>query len=354
MSLRDFGGIFFLLCLAAALVFAWVVIRPFVDIFLVAMFLAVIARPVHLRILRRLQGRESLASLLTCVAVVVVLIVPCVVILTLLAQESLSAYDWINQRVQQEASGGELVGRILELQRRYLPQLNLDPAVWAGRLAGAAGSISKLVIQWSANMVKAMTSAVWMFFLMLFALFYIIRDGAGFLTRAGHLVPLPATLESQIAERFRDVSRSAFFGTFGTAFIQGILGGIGFAVAGLQPLVWGVVMAFFSVIPVVGTAVVWAPAALLLLASGRVWQGIFLALWGGVVVGMSDNFVRPWLMRGKSELHPMLVFFSLVGGIGAFGLLGILLGPLAMVLAVTLLSAYEHAARPILDDMDNR
>ncbi|MFH1887991.1 MAG: AI-2E family transporter [Pseudomonadota bacterium] len=354
MKLQDFGGPVLLLCLGAGLAFAWLVLAPFMNIFLVALVLAVIARPVYLWMVRQVRGRKSLASFLTCVLVVVLLILPCLVILSLVAQESLSAYEWVNQRVQEEAASGEILTRAAELQQRYLPNLDLDPANWGKRLAGAAGSISQMVIGWSAGAVKAMTSAVWKFFLMLFALFYFFRDGEGFLSRLGHLMPLPASLEEQIAGNFREVSRSAFYGTFLTALAQGALGGAGFAIAGLQPLVWGVVMAFFSIIPVVGTAIVWAPASLLLLVSGHVGAGIFLALWGGVVVGMSDNFLRPLLMRGKNELHPMLVFFSLVGGIGAFGLLGILLGPLAMVLVITLVKAYEEAAKPILNELDGK
>ena len=125
-------------------------------------------------------------------------------------------------------------------------------------------------------------------------------------------------------------------------------------IVGLPPLVWGVLMAFLSLIPLVGTFLVWGPAAVLLVAGGRPFAGIFLAVWGAVVVGLSDNVLRPLFMRGKSQLHPALIFFSLIGGILAFGPLGILLGPLAIVLVISMLRAYEESAGSFLEYMDNR
>jgi predicted PurR-regulated permease PerM len=113
-------------------------------------------------------------------------------------------------------------------------------------------------------------------------------------------------------------------------------------------------MAFFSMVPLVGTSLIWGPAAILLILTDRATHGIFLILWGIVVVAGSDNFIRPIIMRGKSELHPVLIVCSLLGGLFAFGYLGILLGPLAMVLAISLIQAYEAAARPVLDELHKR
>ncbi|MBW1989573.1 MAG: AI-2E family transporter [Deltaproteobacteria bacterium] len=354
MNLRDFGGGFFLLCLAAALVFAYAVLRPFLSIFLLAVVLAVIARPAYAFLLARTRGRKALSSLLTCILVVLVIVAPLVLLSTLIAKESLAAYEWIRQRVAEETAQGDLSARLSALLDRYFPWVEMDVSGWGKQLAGAAGAVSQTLVSWSGSVLKTVTGAVWKFVLMLFALFYFLKDGDAFLRWLSHLLPLSASLEAEIAERFKEVSRSAFYGSFLTALAQGALGGIAFAIVGLPPLIWGVVMAFFSVIPMVGPAVVWLPASLLLWVSGRAGAAIFLAVWGVVVVGMSDNLLRPFFMRGKSELHPMGVFFSLIGGIAAFGMLGILLGPLAMVLVLTLLSAYQKAAKPVLDSLDSQ
>lgn len=353
-TLRDYGGGFLIACLLAVLIFAFVVLRPFLMIFLMALVLATISYPAYVWILNHTRGHKTLSAFLTCILVVILLIVPCAVLLTLLAKESLQLYDWINERVQAGLVDRSLIQRVLDLQQRLIPQLDLKQLNMGQALTGVAGRLSTVLVNLSAGALKALTTAIWQFFLMLFALFYFLKDGGAFLRWITHLTPLSGSLEKEIFDRFKGVSESAFYGTFLTALAQGFLGGIGFLIVGLPPLVWGVVMAFFSMIPVVGTAIVWGPAAVLLILSHRVTAGIFLIAWGVVIVGLSDNILRPLLMRGRSELHPMLIFFSLLGGISAFGPLGILLGPLAMVLVIGLLQAYEEAARPLLDDLDAR
>jgi predicted PurR-regulated permease PerM len=304
--------------------------------------------------LRRTRGRENLAALLTCIMVVMLVIVPCLLLLGLLARESLELYEWINHKVEAGLLDSDKLKRAVDLQKRLLPHVDLGQLELGKILTGLAGSLSGLLVNLSATALKMVTTTIWKFFLMLFALFYFLRDGAKFIRWVMHLSPLTRSLEEEILERFKGVSESAFYGTFLTALAQGFLGGIGFLIAGLQPMVWGVAMAFFSLIPVVGTAIVWGPAAIVLLLSGKTASGVFLIVWGIVVVGMSDNLLRPFLMKGKNELHPLLIFFSLLGGIAAFGLLGVIVGPLAIVLLIALLQAYEEAARPALDDFDTR
>ncbi|MFQ6033818.1 MAG: AI-2E family transporter [Candidatus Bipolaricaulia bacterium] len=353
-KLSEYGGGFLLACLIAVFVYAFAILRPFLEIFFVALVLATVSQPAHAWILRRTRGRAAVSALLTCVLVVLLLILPGLILLGLLAKESLQLYEWIDGQVQSGLLDRSLIQSLLELQRQYLPQLDLRQINIGQILAGVAEKLSGLLLSWSASALKTMTTAVWQFFLMLFALFYFLKDGEKFLRWVMHLTPLPASLEREIFQRFKAVSESAFYGTFLTALAQGILGAIAFLIVGLQPLVWGVAMAFFSMIPVVGTAIVWGPAALLLILSHRLVAGIFLVAWGIVVVGTSDNLLRPLLMKGKSELPPVLIFFSLLGGISVFGPLGILLGPLAIVLVIALLQAYEEAARPLLEDLDGR
>ena len=353
-SYKERGQGFLLVCLILVLVFGYLVLRPFLNIFILALVIATITYPVYRRLLRLTGGRESLSSLLSIVFVVVVLIIPCLLLLGLLAKESVQVYGWINEKVQNGAMEQSVVQRAMDLQTKYFPKLDLERLDLGQKLAAVAGTLSGILMKWSTSALKGITSAVWHFFLMLFALFYFYKDGAAFLHWMMHLTPLPGSLEREIAEKFKEVSESAFYGTFLTALAQGFLGGLGFLIVGLPPLVWGVLMAFLSLIPLVGTFLVWGPAAVLLMASDRLGAGIFLVVWGIVAVGLSDNVLRPLLMKGKSQLHPMLIFFSLIGGMIAFGPLGILLGPLAIVLVIAMLRAYEKAAAPFLEYMDSR
>ncbi len=352
-SFKERGQWFLLVCLLLVLLFGYFVLRPFVNIFIMALVLATITYPAYRRILKLTRGREGVAAMVSTILVVVVLIVPCVSLLGLVARESVQVYGWINEKVQ---SGALLDQGVLEwtrrMQQELAQRLNVETLDLGKAVTAAAGDLSGLLVKWSTAAVKVVTSALWQFFLMLFALFYFYKDGANFLHWVMHLTPLPGSLEREIAGKFREVSQSAFYGTFLTALAQGFLGGVGFLIVGLPPLVWGVFMAFFSLVPLVGTFLVWGPAALLLVLGGRTGAGIFLAVWGVLVVGLSDNVLRPLLMKGKSQLHPLLIFFSLIGGIMAFGPLGILLGPLAIVLVISMLKAYEEAAKPFLEYMD--
>ena len=352
--LTSFGGGFLLLCLLASMEFAFVVMEPFITIFIMALVLAIIARPLYLWLLNRMPGRESLASLLTVLLVVVVFILPCLMLLSILTQEALQAYEMINEKARLVLTDGHLLDKIKALQARFLPQIDMDLGELTKSLAGVAGQVSNYVLKMAGAALGVLSSSLWKAVLMLFVVFYFLKDGRKLADWASHLFPLPSSLEKEIATAFINVSKSAFYGTFLTALAQGILGGIGFWIAGLQPFVWGLVMAFFSMVPLVGTAIVWVPAAVFLILTHKIGWGIFLIAWGVGVVGMSDNFLRPLFMKGKNELHPVLIFFSLLGGIAAFGFLGILLGPLAIVLFISLLKAYEEAARPILDDLDNK
>ncbi len=349
---REHG--FLLICLILVLLFGYLVLRPFLNIFLMALVLGTITYPVYRRILGWSRDRKNLSAFLSCLFVVFVIIVPCIVLVGLLAKESVQIYGWVNEKAQSGALQEGLVERLLALQQRFLPKLDLGHMDVGKALTGLAGTLSGLLVKWSASGVKLVTSTIWQFFLMLFALFYCYKDGATFLRWIMHLTPLPGSLEREIGGKFKEVSESAFLGTFLTAAAQGFLGGIAFLIVGLPALVWGVLMALMSLIPLVGTFLIWGPAAVYLLANGRVGAGIFLIVWGVVVVGMSDNVLRPLLMQGKSRLHPLLIFFSLIGGIMAFGPLGILLGPLAIVLVIAMLKAYEEAARPFLEYMDQR
>jgi predicted PurR-regulated permease PerM len=353
-GLKDFGGGFLVLCLVLVLIFGYMILRPFLKIFMMALVLAILSQPMYNWILRRTRGRASVSSFLACTLVVVLIIVPCLGLLALLAQQSLQLYEWVNERISAGLLDKSLFHRMLDLQQRLLPWLDVSQIDIGESIKAHAEKLSAILVSASTGAMKAVTLAIWQFFLMLFALFYFIKDGGAFLRRIMHLTPLPASLIQEIFERFKGVSESAFYGTFLTALAQGFLGGIGFLIVGLPAVVWGVAMAFFSLIPLVGTALVWGPAAVLLILSGRTVAGILLIVWGSLVVGMCDNLLRPFIMKGKSELHPLLIFFALIGGIFAFGLLGILLGPLAIVLVITLLQAYEQAARPVLEDLNKR
>jgi len=167
--------------------------------------------------------------------------------------------------------------------------------------------------------------------------------------RIMHLTPLPNKYDREIFKKFRDVSYSVIVSTFITAIVQGSVGAIGFIIVGVPAFFAGVAMALFALVPYIGAAIIWLPTAIYLLVVGQTWQGIFLLVWGFGVVSVIDNLLRPYLIRGRAEVHPLIIFFSILGGIIAFGFWGMIIGPIIVAITFTLLHIYELEYGDVLE-----
>ncbi len=178
------------------------------------------------------------------------------------------------------------------------------------------------------------------FFLFLVALFFFLKDGAGMVARLKYLTPLREEQQERILDTLRRVSRSVLAGGFLVAALQGVVGGVGLAFVGIPALFWGTVMALSAFVPVVGTGLVWAPAVAFLLFTGEWKSAVFLALWCGILVTSIDTFLRPYLMRDASGVPVLFLFLAILGGIQAFGVFGLLYGPIILTFAVVMLKIY--------------
>jgi predicted PurR-regulated permease PerM len=205
---------------------------------------------------------------------------------------------------------------------------------WAGQIAGISG---KLALNVADTTLK--------FFLMLFVLFFALRDGAIWFRRLASLLPLEQPNGAELFSRLGRVTRAVVYGCGVTATVQGVMVGIGFAITGLRgPVVFGVVTTVASLLPFTGAGLVWLPAALYLFASGHPGLGIFMLAWGGVV-SLSDNFIRPMIIARYTPVPTLLVFLGVIGGVVAFGLIGFIAGPVILVLATELLRFAEGSLK---------
>jgi predicted PurR-regulated permease PerM len=197
--------------------------------------------------------------------------------------------------------------------------------------------------------LQSLFTVLFGFVIMLVTLYFLFRDGAAILAWAFDVTPLPEDEARMMLQTLRSTAFAAIVGGLLTALIQGALGGIGFWIAGVGgAALWGAVMAVLSLLPFGGSAFLWLPVALYMLATGETWQGVFLLVWGVVVVGSSDNLLRPWLMRrvGAADIHPLLLFFAVLSGIGVFGFSGIVFGPLLVAVVLGALRIYrDHFGR---------
>jgi predicted PurR-regulated permease PerM len=186
------------------------------------------------------------------------------------------------------------------------------------------------------------------FLLMLFLLFFFLRDGASMSARLGRLIPMPRARKQQLFNYLGVVTRAVVFGTLLTALLQGTLVGIGFAIVGLpSSVVFGAIAAVVALLPVGGTALVWVPATILLATQGRYGAALFMLLWGALLVGLIDNFLKPLLISGRAEVPTLAAFLGVLGGLAAFGPIGMFLGPVILALTIALIRwAEENRAPP--------
>jgi predicted PurR-regulated permease PerM len=356
---------YFLLFLLILSIFAcYNLLKPYLNPIFLALILSTILHPVNQKIEQWVRGRRTLAALLSCVLLTLVVVLPLTFMMIALLKQGIQAitaiYDWI-------ASGGynKLIDhpwamKVVALGDKYLldikkffPEFDPETIRLDKILLQVSSFIGENLYQSGGKFFGNITSLIGQFFLMIFAFFFIIRDQEKLFKAILHLLPLSASHERKIIEKIREVARSALLGTLVTAIAQGTAGGIAFSIAGLPGLFWGAVMAFTSLIPFIGTALIWVPAAGYLFLSGHWGYGIFIVFWSVLVVGMIDNFVRPLFMRGSGGgMSTLLIFFSIIGGLGYFGLIGLLYGPLIFGLTLVFLYIYSLEFKSFLTYQD--
>ena len=352
MQRREYGRITLLIVLLVVLYFVYRILQPFLAALVWAAILATVFYPLYDRLLRRLR-RPRLASALACLVLTVAIVLPVLLLVFLLAGESVSAYRMLEDRIK---SGGlERVTAfrnsaayqwiLIRLHDLGLPQPDLS-AVGIRALR----AVSEFLVNHSASVLSGFTRFVVNFLIMLFSLYYLFIYGHGILSELRGLIPLRPEHQEQITEKFRAIARATFGGTLVTALVQGAAGGLVFLVFGLpSPLLWGAVMSFLSLVPLVGTALVWAPAALYYLFTGAVVKGVLLLVIFGGVVGSVDNVVKPLLIRRGVEINTLLIFLSVLGGVAMFGFLGFVLGPFFVTVLLLLLDIYKAEFREELN-----
>ncbi|MCA1733540.1 MAG: AI-2E family transporter, partial [Acidobacteria bacterium] len=206
------------------------------------------------------------------------------------------------------------------------------------------------------SLLASLTSIAIGFIFMLLAAFFFYVSGETVVEELKVLSPLPDEHEHEILERFKGVIDATFRGQILTAIAQGVVTAIGLAIAGIPAAAfWGSVAAIFALIPMVGAAAVWLPAAIYLFARSAMqetamWPAIFLVIWGAALVSLVDNLIRPWAMRRGTDMSAIMLFFSIIGGIRAFGLIGLILGPLVFALFATMIPMYKYFFTPALVD----
>ena len=339
---------FVALLVVVTIAFLWLV-RGFLQPVFWAVALGIVVFPVHGRIERRLGGRKSLAAAASMLLVLVVVILPLGGIIAAVTTEAAGLYARL-------ADGDIDPSGIYRFVERNLPQLvsllqsvGIDPERLQAQLSAGAVEASRFIASSALEIGQDTLRVTVFFFLMIYLLFFFLRDGRRMLDGLVHALPLGDARERHLLARFAEVSRATIKGTFVIAVIQGAIGGAAFAVLGIgAPVLWGVVMALLSIVPAVGPALVWVPAAIMLIAGGSLVSGIVLVAVGVFIVGLVDNLLRPILVGRDTRMPDYLILLSTLGGLTAFGLAGVVIGPIiaAFFLSVWAMAAEEFGEEP--------
>ncbi len=327
------------------------VVWPFLQALLIGAILAGLCHPLFRFLVRLFRGRRSLASAATLLILFLVVVGPLSALLGLVVKQALTvseqAIPWLQERFGVASS--------LDVQAWLVEHFP-----WAGDLlpsreeiVNSVGTAAKaaggFLVSWASAFTAGTAGFLLQFFVMLYAMFFFLKDGVSILQRIFYYMPLRHEDEVRMLQRFVSVTRATIKGTLLIGLIQGVLAGVAFYFAGIDGAAfWGTIMVVLSVIPAVGAALVWVPAVIYLFVTGSPLAAILLGIWCAGVVGTIDNFLRPTLVGKDAEMPDLLILIGTLGGLFLFGPIGFIVGPVVCGLFLTALDIYGSAFKDVL------
>ncbi|HXI13217.1 MAG TPA: AI-2E family transporter [Thermoanaerobaculia bacterium] len=330
------------------------VLLPFITPIILGALVVTLTFGLYERVCRKLKDRPNASALVMLLGITLVLVIPALLMILLLVQEANSLVDQMKDADVSARLSSINPERYLGWVKRFVPSFDPSALNIRGMIIGIVRGIPGFVAQYGGKLLGGLVGLVVGFVLMLLASFLFYTDGKRFVQVLVSLSPFPDEFDREILKKFDDVINATFRGQVLTALAQGVVTGIGLAIAGIPgSIFWGAVAAVFSLLPMVGAAAVWIPSATyLFVAAGAKGEGygmaIFLVVWGVAVVSTVDNFIRPWAMKGRTDMSAIMILFSILGGISAFGFIGLVLGPLLFALVSTVIRIYQYLYRDAL------
>jgi predicted PurR-regulated permease PerM len=322
---------------AIAVYLCWLMIEPFFQVIVWAAVLAIVSYPVYQRLIRWGRG-PTVSAILTTLLVLLTVVVPLTLLGLALVREVTDAVPRVQSGITTVLDPNSPSRQWVD--RHFDVASTLDPEFISSRLKALGAVVAKETV----GIVGDIFGTAVQGFFVLFTLYYLLRDADRIIAATRRFVPLEPEQTDRILRQTHEIISASLHGVLSIAAIQGVLGGAAFWVLGLaSPLLWSVVMFFLSMIPMAGAFVVWVPASLYLLVTGHWVKALILALWGGLVIGTIDNFLRPHLVGQKTRLHELVVLFSVLGGLKVFGVLGLVVGPVVVAITLALIDVLRQA-----------
>ena len=336
-----------------AMFLAYTVFSPFLTPIILAAVLAAIFFPLFMRISERLGGRDTAASVIVLFIVIFCVFLPTVFFLSGLVSQGATSINELNNWIKSPEFKDLVAKARLEPALAWLhekmPFLELGAIDFQAGLVQFSRNVGQTLISMGTSILGNAVAVFMDFLIMLFVLFFLLKDGRRIIDYIKYLSPLHEDQEDVIIANLRNVSRAVLVGGLMVALLQGVAGGVGLSFVGIPSLFWGTMMGFASLIPVVGTGLVWGPAVAYLLLLSKWKAAVFLALWCGVGVTSIDTFLRPYFMREAAGMPLLYIFLSVIGGIQVFGPAGLLYGPLILSFAMVMLRIYAEEFSDQLD-----
>jgi len=328
--------------LVAITILAFLVFRPFILTFIVAVSVSLLLAPLHRKLTRWLRQRPGLAAALLVLAVTLVILIPFSAAAGILGNQALLFWDWARVRLDPAS----LRGLMDEIVTEHAPTLgewlhvdeNTLPQIVSRTLSGLAGGFNQLV----QRALARLTSAAFEFFLFVLMLFFLLRDGPSFRTSLQGVSPLSEAQEQAISSHLERTVKGVLVAMIVVPLAQGVMAFLGFLIFGVPaPLLWSVVVVLAALVPILGSPLGWVPAVGYLFVSGETWQWVGMLLYGLLGISAVDNVIKPLVLKGSARIHPLLGFLSILGGIMAFGPMGFLVGPVALSLVLSAVRIYR-------------
>lgn len=322
----------FLVILCLATIF--ILFRPFLVEIIIATVLVSVCYPWYEKLTKILWNKKYLASFIMCLLILLIVIIPISNLIVYAGKKASLAYGGIN----------EMLNKADSIQYGFLEKINIDNSakdLIKNLIIDTAGKVKDWLLSGATIIVKETTSFIISLIFIILTMFFFFVDGRKMANKLILWSPLPNKYDIEIIKKFREVSRTTLISVFVTALIQGLLGGLGFLIVGWPFIFVFIIMAFLSLIPYIGSSIFYIPASVYLIFSGQIWQGIVLLFWCLIVVSNADELIRAYIIRGKAEVNPIFIIFSILGGIYFFSFWGVIIGPLIIALVASVFHIYE-------------
>lgn len=340
-SKENYSRIVAMVLAIIVIVLAFLIVRPFIVALLSAAALSYIFYPLYKFSLKKISNetvsRKSLASGITCLIIILIVLVPTIITTSVMTYEIRSGYRYIQENTS--ISGWGLPA---------LPDNIIEMIGGPEQVKNLIGDITGQLFIWVQGIIRGIPNIILNIFVTVFSTYYFLKHGRDIYEFFKNIIPLPKERYKQILERFDNLSRGMIMGQVVVGVAQGILAWAGFSIFGVpNPVLWGFLTSIISIIPLLGAVMVWLPLDLYLFAkgymTGNYYNAIALLFYGSLVVSTIDNLIKPKIVGDRSKIHPIVILLGILGGIQLFGIPGILIGPLILTLLDLVLEIYRES-----------